>query len=72
MSAARNYHSTAVLMPDGTVLVAGGGHEDNNTGPGQYSAQVYSPSYLFNGPRPTITSAPAVVDLRREHDHQHA
>ena len=59
ISAARNYHSTAVLQPDGTVLVAGGGHEDNNTGPGQFSAQVYSPSYLFNGPRPTITSAPA-------------
>ena len=59
MSAARNYHSTAVLQPDGTVLVAGGGHEDNDTGPGQFSAQVYSPSYLFNGPRPTITSAPA-------------
>jgi hypothetical protein len=59
MSAARNYHSTAVLMPDGTVLVAGGGHEDSLGGPGQYSAQVYSPSYLFNGARPTITSAPA-------------
>jgi hypothetical protein len=59
MSAARNYHSTATLMPDGTVLVAGGGHEDSGTGPGQYSAQVYSPAYLFNGPRPTIASAPA-------------
>ena len=60
MSAARNYHSTAVLMPDGTVLVAGGGHEENNTtDPGQYSAQVYSPSYLFNGPRPTISAAPS-------------
>jgi hypothetical protein len=59
MAAARNYHSTAVLMPNGTVLVAGGGHEDNGTDPGQYSAQVYSPSYLFDGPRPAITSAPA-------------
>src|SRR5260370_10713776 len=59
IAAARNYHSTAVLLPNGTVLIAGGGHGDNATGPGQYSAQVYSPSYLFNGPRPTIASAPA-------------
>ena len=28
--------------------------------PGQYSAQIYSPSYLFNGPRPTITVAPGL------------
>ena len=59
IAAARNYHSTAVLQPDGTVLIAGGGHEDSSTDPGQYNAQVYSPSYLFNGPRPTIASAPA-------------
>ena len=58
IAAARNYHSTAMLMPDGTVLVAGGGHPNGLGDPGQYSAQIYSPSYLFNGPRPTITSAP--------------
>jgi Domain of unknown function (DUF1929)/Fibronectin type III domain len=61
IAAARNYHSTAVLMPDGTVLVSGGGHFDNGTGPGQFSAQVYSPSYLFDGPRPTITAAPGAT-----------
>ncbi|MGN6406297.1 fibronectin type III domain-containing protein [Sinomonas sp.] len=61
IAAARNYHSTAVLQPDGTVLIAGGGHEDSLGNPGQYSAQVYSPSYLFGGTRPTISSAPATI-----------
>ena len=57
MSAARNYHSTSVLMPDGRVLVAGGGHgEPSDTG-GQLSSQIYSPPYLFAGARPTISSA---------------
>lgn len=59
MDAARNYHSTALLMPDGRVLVGGGGHSFGLNGPGQYSAQFYSPPYLSAGPRPTIASAPA-------------
>jgi hypothetical protein len=46
-------------LPDGRVLVAGGGHYNAGTGPGQFSAQFYSPPYLFNGSRPTITNAPA-------------
>ncbi len=59
IQAARNYHSTAILMPDGRVLSAGGGHSTGLSGPGQYNAQIYSPAYLSNGPRPTITSAPS-------------
>ena len=56
IATARNYHSTAVLMPNGQVLIAGGGHYDGLNDKGQDSAQTYSPSYLFNGPRPTIAS----------------
>ncbi len=56
----RGYHSTAVLMPDGTVLVAGSGHANPGYA-GQDSAQIYSPPYLFKGARPTITSAPSQI-----------
>jgi len=58
IAAARNYHSTAILMPNATVLIAGGGHPNGLGDPGEFSAQIYSPPYLFDGPRPTITSAP--------------
>ncbi len=50
----RGYHSTALLLPDGRVLSAGG----ELGGP---SAEIYSPPYLFKGTRPTISSAPASV-----------
>jgi len=42
----RGYHSTALLLPDATVLVA-----DWNSG----RMELYSPPYLFRGPRPTYT-----------------
>jgi hypothetical protein len=50
----RGYHSTALLLPDGRVVSAGG----EQTGA---SAEIYSPPYLFNGVRPTITSGPSSV-----------
>jgi hypothetical protein len=49
ISVYRGYHSTALLLPDGRVVSAGG----EQTGA---SAEIYSPPYLFNGARPTITS----------------
>lgn len=58
MSEPRMYHSTVLLLPDATVLAAGG---DPLFGPADYpSYQIYKPAYLFSGqPRATITSAPA-------------
>lgn len=54
----RGYHSVAVLLPDGRVLSTG------STSGAQYNDtyQIYSPPYLSNGTRPTITSAPTTVN----------
>ncbi len=57
----RLYHSTALLLPDGRVLMAGGGAL-----PGRATdiknGEIYSPPYLFKGPRPTITTAPGTIE----------
>jgi YVTN family beta-propeller protein len=66
ISVPRNYHSVALLMPDGRVWSAGGGlcacsadHPDH---------QIYSPPYLFNADstlavRPVITTTPTGVGI---------
>jgi hypothetical protein len=46
----RQYHSEALLLPDGRVLSTG---DDATT-----QVEIYSPPYLFKGARPTITSVP--------------
>src|SRR4051812_37331028 len=56
---ARLYRSTALLLPDARVLVAGSGND--GAGINQTRGEIFSPPYLFKGPRPTITSAPAIV-----------
>ena len=62
---ARLYHSTAVLMPDASVLVAGGGAPgpQNNT-----NMEIYYPPYLYNAAggfatRPVIDDAPSTLDI---------
>ncbi|MBI3545378.1 MAG: DUF1929 domain-containing protein [Gammaproteobacteria bacterium] len=49
----RIYHSTALLLPDGRVLFTGSG--DGGNSPNEENYEIYSPPYLFNGARPTIT-----------------
>lgn len=59
----RNYHSTALLMPDARVWTAGSSKNGAPGDPataGQLQIQIFQPPYPA-GPRPRITSAPRVV-----------
>lgn len=62
---ARLYHSIALLLPDGRVVAAGGNpaqgnHVQWNQDPDneEMRVDIYSPPYLFKGPRPVIAAAP--------------
>jgi len=70
MQVTRQYHSTALLLPDGRVLKSGGGICGTCDAKGYLAknAEVFSPPYLYEkdgsgdlAPRPKITSAPAAV-----------
>lgn len=63
----RDYHSTALLLPDGRVMTMGSdplyGNADDTT-PGRFDTgiEIYTPPYLETGtPRPVIDHAPAAV-----------
>ena len=62
---AKLYHSQSLLLPDGTVMVGGGGAPgpQNNL-----NFELYYPPYLFKAggllaERPVITAAPTVLDI---------
>jgi YVTN family beta-propeller protein len=64
---ARLYHSVAILLPDATVMVGGGGAPGPQT---NLNHEIFYPPYLFNSnateaTRPAIASAPTVVDPGR-------
>jgi plastocyanin len=54
MKHARGYHSAAILLPDGSVIM--GGDPNGAATPNER----YLPSYFFK-PRPTITGSPATI-----------
>jgi len=60
MHTPREYHATALLLPDARVLVSGMGADFGNV-PNEMNAEFYSPPYLFKGVRPTITQVPAQI-----------
>ncbi|HEV2378201.1 MAG TPA: choice-of-anchor D domain-containing protein [Terriglobia bacterium] len=59
----RTYHSTALLLPDGRVFSGG---SDNGVQATDHKIEVYSPPYLQNGTRPSITSSPSTLSYGQQ------
>lgn len=61
-SSVRNYHSVALLMPDGRVWIAG---SDRDAGRGlaarNLDIEIFEPWYYGNPDRPYITAAPSLA-----------
>jgi hypothetical protein len=68
MKTPRNYHSTAVLLPDGRVFSGGGGGCGGGCASNRQNVEIFYPPYLFKKDgsgqlieRPVITQAPATA-----------
>jgi WD40 repeat protein len=74
MQRTRQYHSMSLLLPDGRVLVGGGGICGTcyNVGYLEKNIEIFSPPYLFASdgsgslaPRPSITSTSSTISYGR-------
>jgi hypothetical protein len=64
----RDYHAEALLLPDGRILTLGGNPlfgngSDNSPGFFEQRIEIFTPPYLYRGPRPRLTSGPARLAL---------
>lgn len=64
----RDYHSEALLLPDGRVITLGSNPlfaDENNTKNASFEQriEVYTPPYLYHGERPQIADAPLTAQL---------
>jgi hypothetical protein len=62
----RDYHSEALLLPDGRVVTLGSNplyanKADTIAGTFEHRIEIYSPPYLYRGKRPTITGGPKEI-----------
>ena len=63
----RNYHSEALLLPDGRVVTLGSDPlyaDAANSTPGTFEQriEIYSPPYLYRDSRPVLTDGPGVLE----------
>ncbi len=63
----RNYHSGSILLPDGRVMFFGSDSlyaDKANTKPGKFEqrVEIYTPPYLFQGSRPTLSGGPETIE----------
>lgn len=60
---ARGYHATALLLPDGRVMIAGKDGDFQGTGLryAENRVEIYSPPYLFRGARPAMVASPTAL-----------
>jgi Domain of unknown function (DUF1929) len=65
----RNYHSTALLLPNGRVWTAGSSKNADQGPPssvGEMRIEVYKPAYDADPNRPQLTQAPASVGYNQD------
>ncbi len=62
----RDYHSEALLLPNGSIITIGGNplfgnKEDTEPQTFEQRLEVYNPPYLYRGPRPKLSGGPGKV-----------